>query len=193
MLYRLSIEFAIDLNSASSAISKHLSKHLSKHSKTIRTEVTGAMEIKQELEGGLLVRERTFEVFDEHLITFCLFKMPGRTFLLWIGNQCEQKRQQLSNLCLAINGSATTIVGNEANSVAVRARCAAESDMPPLCRPAAAAGEADVGSVADLQAGRVPGVPHSADPVAKMGAGEPVTRTYAGDRLSSAHICRGPP
>lgn len=119
MLYRLSIEFAIDLNSASSAISKHLSKHLSKHSKTIRTEVTGAMEIKQELEGGLLVRERTFEVFDEHLITFCLFKMPGRTFLLWIGNQCEQKRQQLSNLCLAINGSATTIVGNEANSVAV--------------------------------------------------------------------------
>lgn len=77
------------------------------------------MEIQRELEGGVVVRERTFEVFDEHLISYCLFKMPGRTFLLWIGNQSEQKRQQLSNLCLAINGNATTIVGNESNSVAV--------------------------------------------------------------------------
>ena len=77
------------------------------------------MEIKQELDGRVVVRERTYEVFDEHLITFCLFKMPGRTFLLWIGDQGEQKRSQLTNLCLAINGNATTIMGNESNSVAV--------------------------------------------------------------------------
>ena len=77
------------------------------------------MEIKKELDGQVLVRERTYEVFEEHLITFCLFKMPGRTFLLWIGDQAEHKRNRLTNLCLAINGSATVIVGNESNSVAV--------------------------------------------------------------------------
>ena len=82
------------------------------------------MEIKQELDGRVLVRERTCEVFDEHLITFCLFKMPGQTLLLWIGDQNEQKRNQLANLCLAVNGSATTIVGNESNSVAVNSLAA---------------------------------------------------------------------
>ena len=76
------------------------------------------MEIKKELDGRILIREQTFEVFDEHLITICLFKMPGQTFLLWVGNQ-QTDCGKLTNLCLAVNGHSTNVIGNEENSVLV--------------------------------------------------------------------------
>lgn len=71
-----------------------------------------------ELDGQILIKEQTIEVFDEHSINLCLFKMPGQTFLLWIGNQPENNGN-LTNLSLAVNGNATSIIGNEENSVIV--------------------------------------------------------------------------